>query len=62
MATADPDERAGLYQQAQQIILDSYTVLPLYDQLNRFLVSGAEGVRTLNTVATPTFLDARLVS
>ncbi|GIG27248.1 ABC transporter substrate-binding protein [Cellulomonas denverensis] len=62
VATADPDERAGLYQQAQQIILDSYTVLPLYDQLNRFLVSGAEGVRTLNTVATPTFLDARLVS
>lgn len=62
VATADPDERADLYQQAQQLILDSYTVLPLYDQLNRFLVSGAEGVRTLNTVATPTFLDARLVS
>jgi len=62
VATADPDERADLYQQAQTIILDSYTVLPLYDQLNRFLVRDAEGVRTLNTVSTPTFLDARVLS
>jgi peptide/nickel transport system substrate-binding protein len=62
VATADPDERADLYQQAQTIILDSYTVLPLYDQLNRFLVRDAEWVRTLNTVSTPTFLDARVLS
>ncbi|MEV7973168.1 ABC transporter substrate-binding protein [Cellulomonas sp. NPDC089187] len=61
-ATSDATERSALYQQAQQLILDSYTVLPLYDQLNRFLVRGVDGVRTLDTVATPTFLDARLVS
>lgn len=60
--TSDADERSDLYQQAQQTILESYTVLPLYDQLNRFLVRDAEGVRTLNTVATPTFLDARVLS
>ena len=61
-ATTDTEARGELYRQAQQVILDSYTVLPLYDQLNRFLVRGAEGIRTLDTVATPTFLDARLVS
>jgi peptide/nickel transport system substrate-binding protein len=60
--TSDAGERSELYQQAQQTILESYTVLPLYDQLNRFLVRDAEGVRTLNTVATPTFLDARVLS
>uniref|UniRef100_UPI003F4F4652 ABC transporter substrate-binding protein n=1 Tax=Agrococcus chionoecetis TaxID=3153752 RepID=UPI003F4F4652 len=59
-ATVDEADRADLYTQAQQMILESFTVLPLYDQQNHFLVSGAEGVRVLGTVATPTFIDARL--
>ena len=32
--TLDPEERAFLYEQAQQIILDGYHILPLYDQQN----------------------------
>ncbi|QEV99827.1 ABC transporter substrate-binding protein [Microbacterium caowuchunii] len=59
-ATSDAEERADLYAQAQRIILDSRTVLPLYDQQNHFLTRGVTGVRTLGTVATPTFVDARL--
>jgi len=59
-ATSDAQERADLYAQAQRIILDSRTVLPLYDQQNHFLTRGVTGVRTLGTVATPTFVDARL--
>jgi peptide/nickel transport system substrate-binding protein len=61
-ATSDDAERADLYQQAQQIVLEGYYILPLYDQQNIFLTSGVEGVRTLHTVSTPTFLDARLAS
>lgn len=59
-ATSDDAQRADLYQQAQQIVLEGFYVLPLYDQQNHFLTSGVTGVRTLDTVATPTFLDARL--
>jgi peptide/nickel transport system substrate-binding protein len=59
-ATADEAERTELYRQAQQIVLGGYYVLPLYDQQNHFLTSGVTGVRTLDTVSTPTFLDARL--
>ena len=59
-ATADADERADLYRQAQQIVLEGFYILPLYDQQNHFLTSGVTGMRTLGTVATPTFLDARL--
>ena len=61
-ATADADERADLYRQAQQRVLEGYYILPLYDQQNHFLTRGVTGVRTLDTVATPTFLDARLAS
>lgn len=59
-ATLDADTRTKLYAEAQQKILASYTVLPLYDQQNHFLVKGATGVTTLGTVATPTFINARL--
>lgn len=59
-ATGDEEQRLDLYAQAQQIILDSLTVLPLYDQQNHFLTRGVTGVVTLGTVATPTFVDARL--
>ncbi|WP_414693677.1 MULTISPECIES: ABC transporter substrate-binding protein [unclassified Plantibacter] len=60
--TLDPDERAFLYEQAQQIILDGYYILPLYDQQNHFLLSTSlQGVRALPTVSTPVFADAWLV-
>lgn len=61
-ATLDGDKRAKIYAQAQQIILDSDTVLPLYDQQNHFLTTGVEGVTTLGTVATPTFINAKLAA
>ncbi|MTE24647.1 ABC transporter substrate-binding protein [Microbacterium sp. ZXX196] len=60
MATTDADERAELYTAAQRIILDSHTVLPLYDQQNHFLTRGVEGVGTIHTISTPTFVNARL--
>ncbi|QIM19083.1 ABC transporter substrate-binding protein [Leucobacter coleopterorum] len=59
-ATLDTDKRTKIYADAQQRILESYTVLPLYDQQNHFLVKGATGVTTLGTVATPTFVNARV--
>ncbi|PRI10298.1 ABC transporter substrate-binding protein [Leucobacter massiliensis] len=59
-ATLDEDRRAELYAEAQQRILESFAVLPLYDQQNHFLLRGVSGVTTLGTVATPTFVDAQL--
>ncbi|WP_449281276.1 ABC transporter substrate-binding protein [Leucobacter sp.] len=59
-ATLDEQQRTELYADAQQRILESFTVLPLYDQQNHFLVQGATGVTTLGTVATPTFVNAQL--
>ena len=58
----DPTERAELYAQAQQTVLDGFFILPLYDQQNHFLTRGVDGIRTLHTVGTPTFLDTRLAS
>ena len=60
--TLDEAKRTELYAEAQQIILESYTVLPLYDQQNHFLLQGVTGVTTLGTVATPTFVNAKLTS
>jgi peptide/nickel transport system substrate-binding protein len=59
-ATLDETKRSEIYKKAQQRILESFTVLPLYDQQNHFLVKGASGVTTLGTVATPTFINARI--
>lgn len=59
-ATDDADEREDLYAQAQARVLEGFHILPLYDQQNHFLTRGVAGVRTLNTVATPTFIDTRL--
>ncbi|GAA4764064.1 ABC transporter substrate-binding protein [Microbacterium gilvum] len=56
----DPADRAAQYTEAQRIVLESFAILPLYDQQNHFLVGGATGVETLGTVATPSFVDARL--
>lgn len=60
-ASLDPEERAALYEEVQQRLLDGYRLLPIYDQQNHFLVSDrVEGMRAMPTVSTPTFLDARL--
>jgi len=59
--TSDQDERAALYKQAQQIVLEGYYILPLYDQQNHFLYrADVKGIRALPTVSTPTFYDAWL--
>ncbi|QYM75635.1 ABC transporter substrate-binding protein [Leucobacter luti] len=58
--TLDEAARTKLYAEAQQRILESFTVLPLYDQQNHFLTRGVTGVTTLGTVATPTFINAQL--
>lgn len=58
-ATQDDELRSDLYDQAQEIILSGYYVLPLYDQQNHFLHSTAvTGMRALPTVSAPTFYDA----
>ncbi|WP_235865999.1 ABC transporter substrate-binding protein [Serinibacter arcticus] len=59
-ASQDETERADLYAQAQAIVLEGHYILPLYDQQNHFLLRGVEGVDTLDTVSTPTFVDAAL--
>ena len=61
-ATLDATERTKLYVEAQERILASFTVLPLYDQQNHFLTKGVTGVTTLGTVATPTFINAQLTA
>ena len=43
-------------------MLEGYYILPLYDQQNHFLTRGVDGVTTLGTVATPTFVNAQLTS
>lgn len=60
--TTDPDRRAELYTEAQRRVLEGYYILPLYDQQNHFLTRGVSDVKTLGTVSTPTFVDARLTS
>ncbi|MDZ8277049.1 ABC transporter substrate-binding protein [Microbacterium aquimaris] len=59
-ATIDEQQRAELYAQAQRIVLESFVILPLYDQQNHFLTRDVTGVSVLGTVATPSFIDARL--
>ncbi|WIB27423.1 ABC transporter substrate-binding protein [Curtobacterium sp. MCSS17_015] len=58
--TSDSSERAGLVEQAQETILESRTVLPLYDQQNHFLYrSAVHGIST-TSVSTPWFGTAWL--
>ncbi|PZE57288.1 ABC transporter substrate-binding protein [Curtobacterium sp. MCPF17_001] len=58
--TADSSERADLVEQAQKTILESRTVLPLYDQQNHFLYrSAVHGIST-TSVSTPWFGTAWL--
>lgn len=58
--TTEPEQRADLYAQVQQRVLEGYYILPLYDQQNHFITRGVRGVETLGTVATPVFNDAEL--
>jgi peptide/nickel transport system substrate-binding protein len=59
--TSDATTRADLYKEAQQLILEGYHLLPLYDQQNSFLLrTDVQGVRAMPTVSTPTFYDAWL--
>jgi len=59
--SADADRRASLYEDAQDLILAGFYILPLYDQQNHFLLGSAvEGARALPTVSTPAFYDAWL--
>ena len=60
LATTDDDERADLYGQAQRIVLDSYAVLPLYDQQNHFLYRDVTGFEQLRTISTPLLLNVQL--
>jgi peptide/nickel transport system substrate-binding protein len=53
--TSDPATRKDLYTQAQKIILDSRTVLPLYDQQNHFLYRSTVHGITTTSVSTPWF-------
>ncbi len=59
--TSETDQRAALYRQAQDLLLEGFYILPLDDQQNHYLISTAvEGARALPTVSTPTFYDAWL--
>ncbi len=59
--TLDVEARTALYADAQNRILDGFYLLPLYDQQNHFLFrDDVVGMRTLPTVAVPTFYDAWL--
>ncbi|MBP1325712.1 peptide/nickel transport system substrate-binding protein [Leucobacter exalbidus] len=60
--TTDDAERTQLYAEAQQLILESYVILPLYDQQNHFLTNGVTGVAKLGTVGTPTFVNTQLTA
>ena len=58
---SDADKRESLYTEAQNIVLEGFYILPLYDQQNHYLLGAdVEGARALPTVSTPTFYDAWL--
>nr|WP_221420774.1 ABC transporter substrate-binding protein [Conyzicola lurida] len=60
-ATSNEAERADDYAAAQQIVLEGYYILPLYDQQNHFLLrADVEGLRAMPTVSTPTLYDTWL--
>lgn len=58
---SDPTERASLYTDAQNRVLEGFHLLPLYDQQNHFLMSSeVQGMRTLPSVSVPTLYDTWL--
>ncbi|QEO16318.1 ABC transporter substrate-binding protein [Agromyces intestinalis] len=59
-ASQDEAQRAEIYRDVQQRVLEGRYLLPIYDQQNHYLhTSRLEGMRAMPTVSTPTFLDAR---
>lgn len=59
--TSDEDERADLYEQAQQRILEDYYVLPLYDQQNHFLYSAdVQNIGDTSAIAAPEYYNVWL--
>ena len=59
--TNDEAERAELYKQAQQIVLDGYYVMPLYDQQNHFLHSkNVHGMGETTAVSSPIYYNVFL--
>lgn len=59
--TTDDGERADLYEQAQQIVLEDYYVLPLYDQQNHFLYSAdVQGMGEASAIAAPQYYNVWL--
>lgn len=59
--TSDEDERAELYEQAQQQILEGHYVLPLYDQQNHFLYSSdVQGMGETSAIAAPQYYNVWL--
>ncbi len=59
--SSDAAERLSLYRQAQEIVLNGFYILPLYDQQNYYLQrSVVKGLRAMPTVSTPTMYDSWL--
>ena len=59
--TTDEAERADLYEQAQQIVLEDYYVLPLYDQQNHFLYADdVHGMGETSAIAAPEYYNVWL--
>ncbi|NWN88242.1 MAG: ABC transporter substrate-binding protein [Micrococcaceae bacterium] len=59
--TTNEEERAELYEQAQQRILEDYYVLPLYDQQNHFLyASDVQGMGETSAIAAPKYYNVWL--
>ncbi|PRA12349.1 peptide ABC transporter substrate-binding protein [Arthrobacter sp. MYb211] len=59
--TNDEAKRAELYERAQQIVLDGYYVIPLYDQQNHFLFSkNVHGMGETTAVSSPTYFNVFL--
>lgn len=59
--TTDEAERADLYEQAQQMVLEDYYVLPLYDQQNHFLYTAdVHGMGDASAIAAPQYYNVWL--
>ena len=59
--TTDNTERAELYEQAQQKVLENYYVLPLYDQQNHFLyASDVQDMGDTSAIAAPEYYNVWL--
>jgi len=59
--TNDTAEREQLYKQAQQLVLEGYYVLPLYDQQNHFLYGkDVKGMGATTAVSSPIYFDVFL--